>query len=526
MSSERGAAERRVLLLAPTARDAQASCKIFASAKIECDLCGGLDHLCAEIAAGAGAVILPEETVLADSAERLRGALCQQPAWSDLPVIVLSSTGAESPGVAKALGTLGNVSLIERPARVSTLLSLVSTALRARERQYQVRDLLAGERAARAEADAANHAKDQFLAVLSHELRTPLSPVVLSVAAMESDPGLPPPYREELAMIRRNVELEARLIDDLLDLSRVTNGKLRLQMQPTGVHDLLRHVFQICASDLEAKQLRLTSDFTAGDDRVTADPARLQQVFWNLLKNAIKFTPEGGRIAVRSRAVGGDLGDGRLAVEVEDSGIGIAADVLPRVFDAFQQGEAKASWQSGGLGLGLAISKAVVEMHGGTIRAASAGPAQGACLLVEIPTAAPAVAAERAARPPERTVERARKPRLLLVEDHEDTARTLARLLRFSGYRVRTAATVAQALEAAAAGRFDLLVSDLGLPDASGYDLMRQVRQLYGTPGIALSGYGMEEDVQKSMEAGFLDHLIKPINLDQLKATIQRAVEA
>jgi two-component system CheB/CheR fusion protein len=321
-------------------------------------------------------------------------------------------------------------------------------------------------------------------------------------------------------MIRRNVELEARLIDDLLDLSRVTNGKLRLQMQPTGIHDLLRQVFQICASDLAAKQLHLTTDFTAGEDRVTGDPARLQQVFWNLLKNAIKFTPEGGRIAVRSREVEG----GRIAVEVEDSGIGIAADVLPRMFNAFAQGEAKASRQSGGLGLGLAISKAVVEMHGGTIRAASAGPGQGASLVVEIPAAAPAPEAAAPVPSPEQAVARARKPRLLLVEDHEDTARMLAKLLRFSGYRVRTAATVAQALEAAATDRFDLLVSDLGLPDATGYDLMRQVRQLYGTPGIALSGYGMEEDVRKSMEAGFLDHLVKPINLDQLKATIQRAV--
>src|SRR6185369_1412039 len=214
----------------------------------------------------------------------------------------------------------------------------------------------------------ANSAKDRFLAVLSHELRTPLSPVVMSIAAMETDPGLPPSYREEVGMIRRNVELEARLIDDLLDLSRVTNGKLRLRMEPASVHGLLRHVVQICASDLDAKRLRLTSDLTAAEDRVTADPARLQQVFWNLLKNAIKFTPEGGRIAVRSRTAE----DGRIAVEVEDSGIGIAADVLPRMFDAFEQGDTPAAWHAGGLGLGLAISKALIEMHGGTIRAESA----------------------------------------------------------------------------------------------------------------------------------------------------------
>jgi two-component system CheB/CheR fusion protein len=518
MSHEREPAEGRVLLLAPTARDAQASRSVLSGAGIECALCTGLDHLCAEIAIGAAAIIVPEEVVLADLGERLPGALRQQPVWSDLPVILLSRIGAESPGVAKALSTLGNVSLIERPARISTLVSLVATALRARDRQYQIRDLLAGERAARAEADAANRAKDRFLAVLSHELRTPLSPVVMSVAAMEADPGLPPPYREEISMIRRNVELEARLIDDLLDLSRVINGKLRLQMQPAAVHDLLRHVFQICASDLKAKKLSLTCDFATGNDRVAADPARLQQVFWNLLKNAVKFTPEGGRIAVRSWE-----SDGRIAVEVRDTGIGIPAEVLPRMFDAFEQGDTP-DWHSGGLGLGLAISKAVVELHGGTIQATSAGPGQGACLIVELPTAQPAPAAAEPAAGSAEALPRTRKPRLLLVEDHVDTARTLARLLRLAGYRVRTAGTVAEGLAAAAADRFDLLISDLGLPDASGHDLMRQVRALYGTPGIALSGYGMEEDVRQSLEAGFLDHLIKPVNLDHLKAVVERVV--
>jgi two-component system CheB/CheR fusion protein len=517
MSHERGPAEGRVLLLAPTARDAQASRSVLSGAGIECTLCTGLDHLCAEIAVGAAAIIVPEEVVLADSGEQLYRALRQQPAWSDLPVIVLSRIGSESPGVAKALSTLGNVSLIERPARISTLVSLVATALRARDRQYQIRDLLAGERAARAEADAANRAKDRFLAVLSHELRTPLSPVVMSVAALEADPGLPPPYREEISMIRRNVELEARLIDDLLDLSRVINGKLRLQMQPTAVHDLLRQVFRICASDLAAKKLSLTCDFGTDKDQVAADPARLQQVFWNLIKNAVKFTPEGGRIAVCSRE-----SEGRLAVEVQDSGVGIPAEMLPKMFDAFEQGDAP-DWHGGGLGLGLAISKAVVELHGGTIRATSAGRGKGACLIVEMPTAQAAAAAEPAAGSAE-AVPRARKPRLLLVEDHVDTARTLARLLRLSGYRVRTAGTVAEGLAAAASDRFDLLISDLGLPDASGHDLMRQVRALYGTPGIALSGYGMEEDVRQSLEAGFLDHLIKPINLDHLKAVLERVV--
>lgn len=519
MARERGPGENRVLLLAPTSKDAQASHAILSRAGLDCAVCGGLEALCEEIPAGAGVVVMPEEVVLADADGMLQDTLRRQPVWSDLPVIVLSRAGVQSPAVDKALATLGNVSVIERPVRISTLVSLVRSGLRAREHQYQIRDLLADERAARAEADAANSAKDRFLAVLSHELRTPLSPVMLGLASMEADPRLPPALREDMAMIRRNLDLEAKLIDDLLDMSRVTSGKLGLQKQPTSVHSLLRYVFQICGADLKAKELTLTADLNAADDLVLADPARLQQVFWNLLKNAVKFTPGNGTIAVRSRSLDGE----GLEVEVRDSGIGIAASALPKVFDAFEQGDPRISGQFGGLGLGLAISKALVDLHGGKIRVESAGPNLGTCFTVELATIRPVAAEPWSAAPPP-AEPRDRRPALLIVEDHPDMAEILARLLESSGYEVETAGSVAEALETAAAAPFDLLISDIGLPDASGLELMRQIRDLYGIPGIALSGYGMEEDLRKSQEAGFLDHVVKPIDLDQLKAVIQRVV--
>ncbi|HEX2642412.1 MAG TPA: ATP-binding protein [Thermoanaerobaculia bacterium] len=518
MNRERGPEERRVLLLAPTARDAQASHKLLSAAGIECALCGGLDGLRAEMAIGAGVIILPEEVVLMDIEGALHDALRRQPVWSDLPVIVLSRAGAQSPAVDKALSTLGNVSLVERPVRISTLVSQIRAALRAREHQYQIRDLLADEQEARREADAANRAKDHFLAVLSHELRTPLSPVVMSLAAVEADPGLPASLRSDVRMIRRNIDLEVKLIDDLLDMSRITNGKLRLQRQSTGIHDLLRHVFQICADDLNVKQLTLSSDLSARNDHVMADPARLQQVFWNLLKNSVRFTPRNGSITVRTRNAAG----GRLVVEVRDTGIGIAADLLPRVFDAFEQEHATVAGQ-GGLGLGLAISKALVDLHGGTIRVASDGRNRGACFTVElIPAQGTEEQPGTAWTAP--VIAPGKRPSLLIVEDHADTAEVLARLLQSSGYEVETAGSVAEALKTAAAVPFDLLISDIGLPDASGLELMRQVRDRFGIPGIALSGYGMEEDIRKSQEAGFLDHIVKPVNVDQLKAAIQRAV--
>jgi hypothetical protein len=516
MTRDRSSAELRVLLITPTARDAQVSLQILTSVGIPCEVCTGLEDLLAELEVGAAALVLPEEVVLADTAGTLRQSLGLQPDWSDLPVIVLSRAGMQSPAAERALSTLGNVSLLERPLRVSTLVSHIRSALRAREHQYQLRDLLADERTARIEADVANHAKDRFLAILSHELRTPLSPVVMAVAAMEQDSRLPPSLRSDVAMMRRNIDLEVKLIDDLLDMSRVTTGKLRLHLEPVGVHALLGHVFEICAEELETKQLTLHLDLGAEDQLVMADAARLQQVFWNILKNAVKFTPAHGTISVRTLTAG----EGRLSVEIRDSGVGISGDLLPRIFDAFEQGDRRADGPSG-LGLGLAISKALVELHGGTIAAVSSG--QGSCFTVELATARPEEPKEEwneavAAREP------GERPRLLVVEDHKDTAEILARLLELSGYEVTAVHTVADALAVAATAPFDLLISDIGLPDGTGLDLMRQIRDRLGIAGIALSGYGMEEDIEKSRDAGFLDHIVKPVNVDYLKATIHRIV--
>jgi PAS domain S-box-containing protein len=390
--------------------------------------------------------------------------------------------------------------------------------------------LLESERAAHAEADAANRAKDRFLAVLSHELRTPLSPVVMAVGAMESDPGLEPRFRDDVAMIRRNIELEVKLIDDLLDLSRVTSGKLRLQTVSVRVHDILRHVLRSCASDLDAKRLNLRAALDAANDLTTADPARLQQVFWNVLRNAIKFTPDGGDIRVTTRnAARSGQADAELIVEVTDSGAGIAADVLPRVFDAFEQGDVRTTRQFGGLGLGLAIAKAVIEMHGGRISASSPGAGRGATFTMHLGTLRPDERQPDADAPlalnDDDRAPAARK-RILLVEDHPDTARMLARLLQAAGYDVRTANSILAALQLVASQHFDVLISDVGLPDGTGYELMTRVREIRGSGirGIALTGYGMEEDVRRGREAGFVEHVVKPVNLAQLEAVIRRVM--
>ena len=365
---------------------------------------------------------------------------------------------------------------------------------------------------ARTEAERANLAKDQFLAMLSHELRTPLTPVLTSVLALETE-SLPDDIRGSLQMIRRNVELEARLIDDLLDLTRISKGKVQLSLEIVDAHTLLRNALEICQEEISQKHLVLHVDLAAQKFRLKADPARLQQIFWNLIKNAVKFTPEGGRLGVRTNDDSGD----KIRVEISDNGLGIDAESLPKIFDAFEQGERT---RLGGLGLGLAISKALVEMHSGTITVDSAGRNKGAKFTVLFPVSAevgdmtaPVIPASIKPRQP---------MHILLVEDHEDTNRSLTNLLRRRGYKVQPATTMRSALDLAATEHFDVLISDIGLPDGSGMELMQTLQSARPLFGIALTGYGMEDDIRKSYDSGFNHHLVKPVDLNKLDSLIQQ----
>ena len=374
-------------------------------------------------------------------------------------------------------------------------------------------------REAKEAAEAANQSKDRFLAVLSHELRTPLTPVLMAVEALENDPDLRPDVREDIVMIKRNIELETKLIDDLLDLNRIISGKLRLQLEAVDLNEAVRQVCRICRPQAVEQGVRMDCEFGADAGTVAADPARLQQVLWNLIKNAIKFTPRDGSIHVATARPAG----GRGTVQVRDSGMGIAPEILPRIFDAFEQGDPGITRKFGGLGLGLAISKALMELHEGSIRAESTGAGQGATFTIELPAAQPAVGA--AAPPLAGEGEASPRLRLLLVEDHQDTARKLRTLLERSGYVVSIASDVAGALDLAGRETFDLVISDLGLPDGSGYDVMAGLQKTQPLPGIAMSGYGMDEDVRRSREAGFSEHLVKPIDVPQLRAAIRRVMD-
>jgi len=393
------------------------------------------------------------------------------------------------------------------------------------------------------EAEAAGRAKDNFIATLSHELRTPLTPVLALVSALQRDDRLPQDVREDMATIFRNIELEARLIDDMLDITRIAKGKLELQSETIDIRPIIEHAIKTCCAHEAAEKMIVCHETLVDGEHVArVDAARLTQVFWNILKNAIKFTPVGGQIFIRTRREEAN-GAHWLVIEVEDTGIGIAPHILPRVFGAFQQGDRSITQQFGGLGLGLAISKAIMEAHGGTIAAASPGTNLGSTFTIRLPLAKMAAAVvevkpDGQERPETvaRTAESAHA-HLLLVEDHPDTVQVMARMLRRAGFQVTAASSLAQALAEAEAARkavddsgrsrpLRLVISDLGLPDGSGYDLMRRLRAEYRLRGIALSGFGMEEDVRHAEEAGFSRHLTKPVDFDLLLSTIRELLAA
>jgi signal transduction histidine kinase/HAMP domain-containing protein len=362
-----------------------------------------------------------------------------------------------------------------------------------------------------------NLAKDQFLAMLSHELRTPLTPVIASALELEGERALPENIHESLHMIRRNVELEARLIDDLLDLTRISKGKVQLNFEVVDAHSLLRNALEIYQSEIERKNLALRLDLAAQDVHLRADPARLQQIFWNLINNAVKFTPKEGQISISTS----NDSDEQFHVEIADTGLGIEPESLPKIFDAFEQGTRT---QLGGLGLGLAISKTLVEAHKGTIAAESAGRNKGTTFSLAFPTCEKPDNRDVPTVP--RQAPQRQTMRILLVEDHEDTNRSLTRLLRRRGYQVQSATSLQGALDLTAKEEFDVLISDLGLPDGSGIDLMQTLSSNRPLFGIALTGFGMEEDIRKSRDAGFKHHLVKPIDLTKLDLLIQESAAA
>jgi PAS domain S-box-containing protein len=390
------------------------------------------------------------------------------------------------------------------------------------------------ERTARIAAEQANLAKDAFLAKLSHELRTPLTPVLAIVSAVIDQRSIPPGLQSSLEIVQRNVRLEARLIDDLLDQSLISLGKLRLRRELVDAHQLLRQSLEDCAEFLRDADLIACLDLSAKVSVIAADPARLQQVFWNLIINAARNSPAGSHLTIRTRNITADA----LAIEFQDEGRGLKASQLEEIFEPFIQARAGGAERGPGLGLGLSIGRWIVEAHGGTLVAESPGPGRGATFRVVLRTADVTALAivdqpgERGAAidepaPDETEGEREsrRSTTILLVEDNPDSLRALGKSLSLLGYEVLAANSLRTALALAEDGGYDLILSDLQLGDGTGVDLLRAIGPGRSVPAIALTGYGSEEDRRMCLEAGFELHLIKPVQTRQLGEAIRSIIQ-
>ncbi|MDB5971690.1 MAG: histidine kinase [Hydrocarboniphaga sp.] len=407
--------------------------------------------------------------------------------------------------------------------------SMVTTAIRNDEGELIgfskiIRDTTESHRAADAlrlakeQAEAANAAKDRFLAMLSHELRTPLTPILAATTFIEQrfidrHAQLPEGLSELLPLIRRNIELEARLIDDLLDLNTISHDKLSLELAPLDLHASLAELIENARVEADDKNLRVDARLHAARTRINGDAARVQQIVWNLLRNAIKFTPTDGAIVVETS----NPDDQHISVRVTDSGIGIGDVAMPKIFSAFEQADTSITRQFGGLGLGLAIAHALTLRHGGDLVAFSAGEGRGASFTMTLPLTTAAVEAWQT---PIKMPASTRPLRILLVEDNQDTSLAMVTLLSMSGHTVEAAANVEQARHKAGQGSFDLLISDLGLPDGDGMDVVRCFIQHQTAPSIAMTGYGMDDDIRRCRDAGFTAHVTKPVGFDRLNELI------
>jgi signal transduction histidine kinase/CheY-like chemotaxis protein len=515
-----------VLVLAPTGRDMHLTCALLRDrGGVQCEPSSDANDLCRNIRRGAGCCVIAEEALDAPSSvNRLIDTLATQLPWSDLPVLVLAR-GHEmsSTGPLSTLRQRTNVTVLDRPVQIVTLLTAVQSALRARRRQYEVRDLLA-------ETRAAIRQRDQFLAMLGHELRNPLGAINNAMGVL--DAASPPDGELEVEhrdIIRRQTDHLARLVDDLLDVSRITSGKIALQKRNVDLCELVRTVVRGIDGPIRAQRHELRLNLDPCPVWIDGDPVRLEQIISNLLTNAVKYTPPGGRIDIDVHGQ-----DATAVLCVRDNGIGILPELLPRVFDLFTQSERTLDRAQGGLGVGLTLVRALVEMHGGTVQVESDGPGKGCVFTIRVPrVSAPEQTQRPAAASPKLPVhaaieEEGPRRKILLVEDQPDARRALQRLLQLWGHTVEAAEDGVIGLERAQQFQPEVAFIDVGLPGLDGYELARQIRRRLGNGLrlVALTGYGQPEDRERAYSAGFDLHLVKPVDRVQLARALLDAVAA
>jgi len=502
-----------VLVLAPSGRDGLLTVRVLAQAGIAGVACTDTTDLRAEIERGAGALLLTEEVLSSAAIHDLAEIFRSQLPWSDLPVLVFTGSRVRAESVTAGIRELSqhaDITLLDRPTRKVTVVSAIQAALRARRRQYEVRDLvLQLERGVRE--------RDRFLAMLSHELRNPLAAILTANELMEQrDPRA---FVHERAVVNRQARGLSRLVDDLLDLSRLTLGKIAIAAAPVDVAELVGRCVEAQRPAAERSGIALEADSSAPGGETLGDPVRLEQVVNNLLTNALKYTPRGGRVEVRVSTVGGDV-----EIEVADTGVGIDAKVLPRIFEPFTQADDTIDRSQGGLGIGLTLVRHLVELHGGTVLAESAGRGTGSRFVVRLPLATSRTAAAAPARAPGPGRAPVRR-RILVIEDNSDLRDGLKRLLEQVGHEVLASPDGEDGVVKALARHPDVVLVDIGLPKLDGYEVAARLRPALAPDVllIAVSGYGSQQDRRRAFDAGFDVHLTKPITLQALQDVLGRS---
>ncbi|MGD9647335.1 MAG: PAS domain S-box protein [Pirellulales bacterium] len=626
------------MILAPTRRDARLTATVLADNGIEARVCADAAEVARELTSGAGAVLLAEEVVAAGQCGPLVETIAAQPAWSDVPVMLITAQGADSPAVTWAIQSLGNVMLVERPTRVITLVSAVRSALRARHRQYQTRDdfenrarnlraqaflgaivassddaivsmsldgviqtwnagaerlfgyaasetvgksitmlippdrieeenglleqlrrgesvqhletvritkegrridvsltsspvrdadgrLIGASKIARditerkrseaALRDAARR-KDEFLATLAHELRNPLAPIRNSLHILRMQAGAEATDDRVLEMMERQVDHMVRLVDDLMEVSRITRGSIELRRQAVDLATVIRGAVETSRPLIEAAGHQLAISLPAEPIPLFGDEMRLGQVFANLLNNAAKYTDRGGQIWITAQQQGSEV-----AVVVRDNGIGLAPEALDTVFEMFMQADRTHERSQGGLGIGLTLVKSLVEMHGGSVAAHSEGRHRGSEFTVRLPVATVAARTTRSPTTPQPVASATR--RVLVVDDNSDSATSLGMLLKILGMEVQVAHDGPTALASIESYRPNFILLDIGMPGMDGYEVARRIRERREFDDIvliALTGWGQAGDRQRSRAAGFQHHLVKPADIAALRSLL------
>jgi len=489
-------------VFAPLGRDAALATRCLTAAGIEAEAVAGFTALRDRIQAGVGVVLVTEDVLTVELVQGLAPLVRAQAPWSDLPIVVFSSAVRGSTSRLGAhLQNLGNVSFVDRPVQRRTLVAAVRSALRARQRQYEARRAIEG--------------REEFLAMLGHELRNPLAAIRLATDLLERQKN-EPSTSKYAASIKRQTNHLRRLVDDLLDVARVTSGKVSLQRQRVDMASLVRRSVETHRTMAEAHTLTLTFADDGAATVVDGDEVRLDQVATNLITNAVKYTPPGGRIDVR---VGQRAGDAILTVT--DTGIGIPPEHLRSIFDIFAQVPTSLDRASGGLGLGLTLVRSLVELQGGSVSAVSEGKGRGSVFTVRLPLARSAAAAAGDA-PVALPATKPAPERVVIVDDNEEIRAMLVEALQLDGYAVEQAADGREGLSRILSARPNAALIDIGLPGLDGYEVARRARDVLGDSLVlvAMSGYGQAEDRARAARAGFDRHLTKPASVEEIQAAL------